>query len=104
MTMKESKWRDVGRSVFAANCVSCHGADAGGTVGPNLTDDHWKNVKNVEDIARIINEGAANGAMPAWKNRLSHPNLVVLTAAYIAQLPQVPGKAPEGEKIESWRE
>lgn len=101
---EEPKWMTVGEVVYKANCVSCHGSDGGGLVGPNLTDDHWKNVRNVEDIAKVIADGAANGSMPAWKNRLSHQNLIVLTAAYVASLRDQPvsGKAPEGEKIGPW--
>ena len=103
--MQEEKWLKVGEVVYTANCVSCHGPDGGGNVGPNLTDDYWKNVKNVEDIAKIISEGAANGAMPAWSNRLSHPNQIVLTAAYIASMrgtnPGNPKKA-EGSQIAPW--
>lgn len=102
----EPKWLAVGKVIYQANCVSCHGADGGGIVGPNLTDDHWKNVRNVEGIAKVILEGAANGAMPAWKNRMSHPNQVVLTAAYVASLRDNPvaGKAPEGNRIGPWTE
>ena len=103
--MKKDKWLAVGEVVFKANCVSCHGADGGGLVGPNLTDDNWKNVSKVEDIATVIMNGAAKGAMPAWKNRLSHPNQFVLTAAYVARMREKPvsGKAPEGDIIiKSW--
>ncbi len=102
----EPEWMAVGESVYKTNCVSCHGATGAGLVGPNLTDDFWKNVINVEDIARIIEDGAANGAMPAWKNRLSHQNQIVLTAAYVASLRDkpVPGKAAEGNKIGPWTE
>ena len=104
--MQEPKWVTVGKVVYKINCVSCHGVDGGGVVGPNLTDDYWKNVKNVEDIAKVIQDGAANGAMPAWKNRLSHKNQIVLAAAYIASLrgTGVEGKAPEGNEIPPWGE
>ncbi len=103
--MKEKEWLSVGRSVYQANCVSCHGSKGEGLVGPNLTDNRWKSVSHIEDIAKVISDGAANGAMPAWKKRLSHPNLIVLTAAYVASLSEspVPGRAPEGDRvIESW--
>ena len=103
--MNDPKWLAVGEAVFRANCVSCHGQAGEGNVGPNLTDDYWKNVTRVEDIAKVIEEGAANGAMPAWRNRLSHVNQVVLTAAYVASLrgsSPTAGKAPEGVPIEPW--
>ena len=104
--MNKPEWRAVGKVVYKTNCVSCHGADGGGVVGPNLTDDHWKNVRNIEDIAKVIANGAANGSMPAWKNRMSHQNQIVLTAAYVASLRDNPvsGKAPEGNPIPPWSE
>lgn len=104
--MNKPEWRAVGKVVYTTNCVSCHGADGGGVVGPNLTDDHWKNVRNIEDIAKVIANGAANGSMPAWKNRMSHKNQIVLTAAYVASLRDSPvsGKPPEGNPIPPWSE
>lgn len=102
----DAEWLAVGRAVYKANCVSCHGPDGGGLVGPNLTDDHWKNVTNIEDITKVIEEGAAGGSMPAWRNRLSHINQIVLTAAYVASLrgTGAAGKGPEGQKIPQWGE
>ena len=102
--MNKPEWLAVGKIVYKTNCVSCHGSDGEGKVGPNLTDDYWKNVNSVEDIANVIEKGAANGAMPAWKNRMSHQNQIVLTAAYIASLRANPvsGKLPEGNLILPW--
>ncbi len=101
--MNKDSWLRVGQVVYKTNCVSCHGRDAEGVVGPNLTDDVYKNVRKVEDIARVINQGAANGAMPAWSNRL-HQNEVVLVSAYLASLrgTNVKGKIPEGNAIDPW--
>jgi cytochrome c oxidase cbb3-type subunit 3 len=102
--MKDKDWLSVGQSVYQTNCVSCHGAKGEGVVGPNLTDDLFKNVTNIEDIVKVIDQGAANGAMPAWGKRLSHPNLIVLTAAYVASMRgnSVPGRLPEGNEIPPW--
>ena len=102
--MDEPKWLAVGEVIYQTNCVSCHKADGSGDVGPNLTDEHWKNVRKLEDIATVIQEGASNGAMPAWKNRLTHPNQIVLTAAYVASMRKnpLPGKKAEGDKIPDW--
>lgn len=99
------KWLAVGKSTYVSNCASCHGIDGGGGIGPNLTDDHWKGVRSIEDIANVIKNGANNGAMPAWGTRFSHPNVLVLTSAYIASMrgstPSNP-KAPEGNLIGPW--
>ncbi len=100
----DQKWVAVGKSVFSTNCVSCHGAEAQGLVGPNLTDDFWKQVQQPEDIAKVIRDGAASGAMPSWKNRL-HRNEVVLVASYLISLHgtnQAGAKAPEGKPVSPW--
>lgn len=83
--MKDPQWLQVGEATFKTNCVSCHGPEGVGISGPNLTDDSYLHVKKIEDIAKVIHDGAKNGAMPAWGNRL-HPNEVVLAAAYVASL------------------
>lgn len=83
--MQEDEWLKVGASTFATNCVSCHGREGEGISGPNLTDDEYIHVKQVADIASVVANGAKNGAMPAWANRL-HPNEVVLVSSYVASL------------------
>ena len=100
----DEKWLAVGVSTYQTHCVVCHGSDAQGAQGPNLTDDVYLNVTQIEDVADVIAHGANNGAMPAWGTRL-HPNAVVLTASYVASLrgTNAPGgKAPEGNEIPPW--
>jgi len=99
----DAEWMIYANSVFLTNCQSCHGPDGGGVVGPNLTDDYYKNVKQITDIAEVIKNGAASGSMPAWRTRL-HPNEVVLMAAYVAGLrgKNLKGRGPEGEQIPPW--
>lgn len=102
--MNNQKWMSVGASVFKTNCVSCHGDKGQGQVGPNMTDDNYKNVKVIADIPQVIIKGAAAGAMPAWGGRL-HPNDIVLVSAYVASLrgQNLTGpRGPEGDKIEPW--
>jgi len=102
--MNEPGWLQFGASIFKTNCVSCHGANGQGQVGPNLTDDYYKNITKIEDIPRVIANGAANGAMPAWKTRM-HPNEVVLVASYVASLrgKNLPGpRGHEGTEIPPW--
>ena len=101
--MGDEKWMTFGAAVFRGNCVSCHGPDAKGNVGPNLRDEHYKNLTSITEIHSVIAEGAAAGAMPAWGKRM-HPNEVVLLSAYIATLrgTATDGKAAEGELIPAW--
>ena len=100
----EDSWLKVGRAVFKSNCVSCHGSDGGGLVGPNLCDDSYKNVKQIGDILKVLQKGANGGAMPAWQSKLS-PNEIVLVSSYVASLrgsnPSV-AKPAEGREIDPW--
>lgn len=101
--MKQTSRLRVGQSVFLTKCIECHGREGQGNIGPNLTDDFYKVVSNVEDIARVISEGSGGGAMPRWSNRL-HGNEIVLVAAYVASLrgTDVDGRFPEGRVIPPW--
>jgi len=105
MDTKAKDWQALGSRVFASNCATCHGPDGAGLIGPNLTDDYYKNIKVLTDIPTTIENGTAGGNMPAWKNRL-HPNEIVLVAAYVASLrgKNLPGKAklPEDVLIAPW--
>lgn len=99
-------WLQVGKTVFKANCVSCHGRDGGGLIGPNLCDEHYKNVKDIGGLLTVLQNGANAGAMPAWKNRLT-VNELILTASYVASLrgtEPATAKAPEGNVIAPWPE
>jgi len=93
----------VGAGLFATNCVSCHAKDGQGLVGPNLTDEPYKNVKTLGDIGEVLMNGANNGAMPAWNNRLA-PTEIVALSVYVANMrgQELPGRAPEGEAIAPW--
>lgn len=99
----DPKWKQIAEGIFMGNCASCHGTNGSGLVGPNLTDDHYKNVKVLTDIPKVIANGAANGAMPAWKTRLMG-NEVVLVSSLVANMrgQNLPGRGPEGDEIPSW--
>jgi cytochrome c oxidase cbb3-type subunit 3 len=94
----------IGKVVFKSNCVTCHGAEGGGQIGPNLCDEQFKNIKDIEDILTVLQKGAGGGAMPAWNTRLS-ANQILMVSAYVASLrgskPAKP-KDPEGRVIPPW--
>lgn len=56
-----------GEAVFKANCISCHGNNLEGAVGPNLQKVGAKYSK--DEIAGIITNG--KGGMPSFKGQLS---------------------------------
>lgn len=105
--MNDRRWVSVGESIYRAHCVSCHGIDGGGIVGPNLTDHHYKNVRTIEDILRVVQFGAAAGAMPAWKDQLQL-NEQILVSSFVASLrgttPSSSPRGPEGNVIPPWPE
>jgi cytochrome c oxidase cbb3-type subunit 3 len=102
--MHNDDYLKVGESVFRQRCVSCHGSDGSGLVGPNMTDDYYKNIRVLGDFFKVINNGAGQGTMPAWRDQL-HPNEVALVAAYVANLrgKNLPSPRPaEGNKADPW--
>ncbi|MBL8757356.1 MAG: c-type cytochrome [Phycisphaerae bacterium] len=99
--MGDPKFLAIAEASFQSSCANCHARDGGGIVGPNLCDDHYKNVKSVKDIFTVITSGANNGAMPAWGPTISQNERVIL-AAYVASLrgkTPASAKPPEGDAI-----
>lgn len=99
---QDSDRMTAARERFAATCSPCHLADGGGSIGPNLTDDHWLHGAQPMDIHRVISQGVLEKGMPAWDAVLG-PDDVRLLAAYVVTLhgtrPEAP-KAPEGERVD----
>ena len=90
--------------VYKTNCANCHRDDAGGNVGPNLTDDHWINATSPTEVMAVIREGRSKKGMPAWGDRL-RPAQVLLLTAYLGTLRGTrPGdaKEPEGDTVDVW--
>ncbi|MFE3867972.1 cbb3-type cytochrome c oxidase N-terminal domain-containing protein [Flavobacterium sp. LS2P90] len=90
----------AGKEIFTTNCAACHRADAGGQIGPNLTDEQWilgGGIKNI--FHTLVNGGRDGKGMIAWKGTLK-PKEMQKVASYIISLkgsnPEDP-KAPEGE-------
>ena len=87
-----------GKTIFTAVCAACHGADGGGIVGPNLTDDYWLHGGSVQDIFKTIKYGVPEKGMKSWKDDYS-PKKIAQLASYIHSIkgtkPASP-KAAEG--------
>jgi len=66
------------------NCAGCHGYDAKGGMGPDLTDRYWRYGGTPVQIYKSIYEGRPQG-MPAWGKALPDRSIWALTA-YIQSL------------------
>ncbi len=101
--MGQPKWLEMGASVFQANCALCHKADGSGMngLGPNMTDNHYKNLTDLDGMIDVITNGANNGAMPPGGGAQLNENEIALVAAYVASLrgANLPGEPPDGEEI-----
>src|SRR6478736_7559477 len=74
-----------GQQTFSTLCAPCHRADAGGLVGPNLTDDYWIHGSNFVDNVKTIWNGVPQKGMVTWKGSLK-PGEVTAVASYIYSL------------------
>lgn len=102
--MGKDDWMAASVGTFVGNCGQCHLGDGGGNIGPNLTDDFYKNVSEPADIFTVITEGVPNTGMTAWGDRLSEPQRILL-AAYVARLrgtQPAKSKEAEGTRIADW--
>lgn len=76
-----------GATVFAENCVACHGEDGTGDRAqgaPNLTDAIWLYGGDAASIKETVTN-ARFGVMPAWSGRLSEAQ-VKSVAFYVHSL------------------
>lgn len=76
--------QDGYRLFLSMNCASCHGYDAKGGMGPNLTDAQWRYGGRPVDLYKSIYEGRPKG-MPAWGNAIPS-NTIWQLVAYIQSL------------------
>jgi len=96
-----------GQAVFVARCASCHLADGGGLVGPNMCDDSYINVKEITDIPAVVRRGVILKGMPA-REGLLRQQAIVQVSAFVASLrgttPANPKPGgPQGEPISPWQ-
>lgn len=91
----------AGKVLFENNCVACHKADGGGSIGPNLTDEYWILGGSIKDIFNTIMEGGRDGkGMVAWKSQIK-PTDIQKISSYIVSLQGThppDAKGPEGDK------
>jgi cytochrome c oxidase subunit II len=67
-----------GEKVFAANCVACHGAQGQGGAGKKLDGSPIVLDGDPGKQLGVVLKGAAAGAMPAWKGKLSETEIAAV--------------------------
>ncbi|MBF9141613.1 cbb3-type cytochrome c oxidase N-terminal domain-containing protein [Hymenobacter properus] len=90
----------TGKSLFATNCAPCHGANAEGKVGPNLTDEYWLHGGEVNHVYKTVKYGVNGKGMVAWKGKLSGKQILQVTSYVLSLQGSKPANAkpPQGEK------
>ncbi|MCC9064228.1 cbb3-type cytochrome c oxidase N-terminal domain-containing protein [Flavobacterium piscisymbiosum] len=92
----------TGKEIFTTNCAACHRADAGGQIGPNLTDNHWILGGGIKNLFHTITNGGRDGkGMIAWKGTLK-PKEIQKVASYILSLQGSNPKDPKEAEGEIW--
>ena len=61
-----------GKEIHDGRCASCHGIKGQGATGKRLSNGQvTRDLPNVADHIRIVNDGLKGTPMPAWKDVLS---------------------------------
>ncbi|RMF92416.1 MAG: hypothetical protein D6734_12320, partial [Candidatus Schekmanbacteria bacterium] len=63
-----------GQTIFADYCADCHGEDAKGDFGPNLTDSEWKygsDDKSKFEVVKMGRGADTDSEMPSFKDDLT---------------------------------
>lgn len=104
-----------GKQVYENVCATCHTANGGGGIGPNLTDGHWIN-QTQDDLFLNIYDIIYNGSPqdPQMRPFGANNELTGLTiqdvASYVYYLNQeapevttdMGGAAPQGDLVAEW--
>jgi cytochrome c oxidase cbb3-type subunit 3 len=85
---KPEEYIAMGKAEFAARCASCHGADAKGGIGPDLTRREFTYGKDEKALVETI-VGGRPGGMPAFGEQLS-PAQIEGVVRFILSLPAPP--------------
>ncbi len=83
-----------GREEFMKFCVSCHGNEGQGVVGPNLTDDYWIHGGGIKNVYTTIKNGVPAKGMISWQLVFS-PKQIQDIGSYVLSLR---GKNPPNAK------
>ena len=98
--LKDAESLKEGDEIFHKFCVSCHGPQAGGLVGPNLTDEYWLHGGGIKNVYSTIKKGVPGKGMISWELVFSQRQIQNIGSYVLSLQGTNPpgGKAFEGEK------
>jgi len=90
----------IGSALFAARCADCHGPDARGKLGPDLTR-RWARGESDESAFRIIRNGVTGSSMPPSSAPDSEIWAIVANLRSISVMPplETTGDAARGRAL-----
>jgi putative heme-binding domain-containing protein len=83
----------IGGALFAGRCAECHGPDARGKLGPDLTQ-RWARGETDESAFRVIRGGVAGSSMPPSS---APDNEIWAIVAYLRSIGVVPPLVSSGD-------
>ncbi|GAB3946031.1 cbb3-type cytochrome c oxidase N-terminal domain-containing protein [Spirosoma harenae] len=99
--LADKKGIDAGKTLFNQYCTACHGQNAEGKVGPNLTDEYWLHGGTIKAVFHTVTEGVPEKGMISWKKQLN-PLQIQQVSSYLLSLQGTKptgAKEPQGEKV-----
>lgn len=100
VALKDAESLKEGGEIFQKFCISCHGPQAGGLVGPNLTDEFWIHGGGIKNVYTTIKKGVPSKGMISWELVFSQKQIQNIGSYVLSLQGTNPpgGKAPEGQK------
>ncbi|MEQ8323725.1 MAG: cbb3-type cytochrome c oxidase N-terminal domain-containing protein [Vicingaceae bacterium] len=85
VVLEDASRLQAGKAIYVGNCLICHGENAEGVVGPNLTDEYWKHGGGIKNVYNVIKNGVVEKGMISWSSQLS-PGQMLEVSSYILSL------------------
>jgi cytochrome c oxidase cbb3-type subunit 3 len=89
-----------GKDAYLKFCVSCHGIQGQGVVGPNLTDEFWIHGGDVRNVYATVKNGVPAKGMISWQLVFT-PKQIQEIASYVLSLQG--SNPPNAKKAEGER-
>ncbi|MFQ5490253.1 MAG: c-type cytochrome [Phycisphaerae bacterium] len=84
---------EIGKTLYKANCVMCHGLDGGGDLGPSLNTQAFLTAVGDDFLVETLIEGRPGTGMPSWRH-LSNEDMASIVG-YLRTWQHEPSKSDQ---------